>query len=328
LRQHLEAQFVEGMSWQNYGTHGWQVDHIAPLASTDDFYERLKLYHYTNLQPLWAKHNQQKSAKVGWRPHDDLRHGSKARAIETLRITTGEGEPFSAEHARRKGISSALLSHHEKRGNLLRLGRGFFMFPGEALDPLCALALLTESMPDLHIGAEAALLWHARNDARLLAGSLVVVSQARKGLPTWLTTRDEIRFVGRSAFAKGSGLYLQSIERKVKGLKGASCSERELALLEVLHDVGVRLSAERARDIVSKVVDIDAPRLSSLLKATDRVKLHKLCAIWPSELGLPWAKDLMQQDWMPLGARKRWVRVCVDGKRLTLGPIQESSLSE
>ena len=35
LRQHLEAQFTDGMSWENYGKHGWHVDHIRPCASFD-----------------------------------------------------------------------------------------------------------------------------------------------------------------------------------------------------------------------------------------------------------------------------------------------------
>src|ERR1035437_5691439 len=30
LKQHLEKQFLPGMSWDNYGLKGWQIDHIKP----------------------------------------------------------------------------------------------------------------------------------------------------------------------------------------------------------------------------------------------------------------------------------------------------------
>lgn len=64
LRAHLEAQFQAGMSWDNYGE--WHIDHIKPLASFDlEDTDQLKLAcHYTNLQPLWAKDNLSKGAKM------------------------------------------------------------------------------------------------------------------------------------------------------------------------------------------------------------------------------------------------------------------------
>jgi len=63
LRKHLEEQFAAGMSWENYGK--WHMDHIKPCASFDlsREAEQHKCFHYTNLQPLWAKDNLRKSAK-------------------------------------------------------------------------------------------------------------------------------------------------------------------------------------------------------------------------------------------------------------------------
>lgn len=57
LKKHLELQFTEGMSWNNYGD--WHIDHIQPLANFDltDEKELKKACHYTNLQPMWAKDN-------------------------------------------------------------------------------------------------------------------------------------------------------------------------------------------------------------------------------------------------------------------------------
>jgi hypothetical protein len=63
LKQHLESQFKLGMSWNNYGK--WHIDHIKPCVSFDlsKSKEQARCFHYTNLQPLWAKENLIKSAK-------------------------------------------------------------------------------------------------------------------------------------------------------------------------------------------------------------------------------------------------------------------------
>jgi hypothetical protein len=68
-RAHIESQFTKGMSWNNYGVHGWHIDHILPCASFDmaDQSQQRQCFHYTNLQPLWAKDNLSKSDKL---PHE------------------------------------------------------------------------------------------------------------------------------------------------------------------------------------------------------------------------------------------------------------------
>ena len=61
LRKHLEKQFRPGMSWANHGS--WHIDHIIPLDSAKNEEEMNKLFHYSNLQPLWATENLKKSNK-------------------------------------------------------------------------------------------------------------------------------------------------------------------------------------------------------------------------------------------------------------------------
>jgi hypothetical protein len=65
-RQHFESQFLPGMTWDNHGIHGWHIDHIRPCASFDDLSDpeqQKQCFHFTNLQPLWAKDNWAKSDK-------------------------------------------------------------------------------------------------------------------------------------------------------------------------------------------------------------------------------------------------------------------------
>jgi hypothetical protein len=64
LKEHLEQQFTEGMSWDNHGLYGWHIDHKIPLSSANTEEEIYNLCHYSNLQPLWAEDNLKKSNKI------------------------------------------------------------------------------------------------------------------------------------------------------------------------------------------------------------------------------------------------------------------------
>jgi len=63
LRTFIENKFQPGMTWDNWSLNGWHIDHIIPLDSAKSEDEFMKLCHYTNLQPLWAKDNLSKSNK-------------------------------------------------------------------------------------------------------------------------------------------------------------------------------------------------------------------------------------------------------------------------
>lgn len=64
LKTFLELKFKPGMSWENYGK--WHIDHIYPLSKSDLTTPegQKRAFHYTNLQPLWAKENISKGARV------------------------------------------------------------------------------------------------------------------------------------------------------------------------------------------------------------------------------------------------------------------------
>jgi hypothetical protein len=64
--QHIESLWTDGMTWSNWTSDGWHIDHIAPLSAFDLLdTDQLKVAcHYTNLRPLWAEDNLRKGARV------------------------------------------------------------------------------------------------------------------------------------------------------------------------------------------------------------------------------------------------------------------------
>lgn len=66
LMIHLEKQFTQGMTWDNYGE--WHVDHIKPMSSfnfeTTEDREFKLCWCLDNLQPLWGPDNLSKGTKL------------------------------------------------------------------------------------------------------------------------------------------------------------------------------------------------------------------------------------------------------------------------
>ena len=61
-KAHIEALWVEGMSWNNHGVGDgcWNIDHVRPVASFGE--DELHLMNLIeNLQPLWSEDNLRKS---------------------------------------------------------------------------------------------------------------------------------------------------------------------------------------------------------------------------------------------------------------------------
>ena len=66
LKIHLENQFEEGMTWENWKPDGWHIDHKKPLSKFDltDPEQLKEAVHYTNLQPLWWNENLEKGNRM------------------------------------------------------------------------------------------------------------------------------------------------------------------------------------------------------------------------------------------------------------------------
>ena len=62
LKQHIEQQFTEDMSWENYGE--WHIDHKILLKyNKPSLQEVAKRLHYTNKQSMWASENMSKGCR-------------------------------------------------------------------------------------------------------------------------------------------------------------------------------------------------------------------------------------------------------------------------
>jgi hypothetical protein len=62
LKEYIESQFHDGMTWQNWGPV-WELDHIKELHDFDliDRKQFLEVCHYTNLQPLTIEEHKKKT---------------------------------------------------------------------------------------------------------------------------------------------------------------------------------------------------------------------------------------------------------------------------
>jgi len=72
LSCYIESLFEDGMTWKNRGSWEgkwnpkkpkWHLDHIIPLDAANTLEETKRLWHYTNLRPMWGNENLAKSNK-------------------------------------------------------------------------------------------------------------------------------------------------------------------------------------------------------------------------------------------------------------------------
>ena len=68
LRARLESQFLPGMTWENHGSGGWDIDHIVPLSAfnftSPEHIDFKRAWSLQNLRPIWHKANLEKHNKL------------------------------------------------------------------------------------------------------------------------------------------------------------------------------------------------------------------------------------------------------------------------
>jgi len=68
LKEHLEKQFVDGMTWDAFERGEIHIDHRVPISvfnfTKPEHADFKKAWALDNLQPMWAKDNLEKGAKL------------------------------------------------------------------------------------------------------------------------------------------------------------------------------------------------------------------------------------------------------------------------
>ena len=61
LKEHIEIQFLPGMTWENHGE--WHIDHVRPVTNFPTTEDVKIVCALENLQPLWGFDNLSKSSR-------------------------------------------------------------------------------------------------------------------------------------------------------------------------------------------------------------------------------------------------------------------------
>lgn len=86
FKKHIEEQFLEGMSWDNYGedkdgnrVNAWHIDHKIPCKAfkLSNETEVKACFNYRNLRPLWATDNIVKSDTYDVKDYETYIHNFK-----------------------------------------------------------------------------------------------------------------------------------------------------------------------------------------------------------------------------------------------------------
>ena len=62
FKEYIENQFIDGMSWDNYGK--WHLDHIVPVSLGLNQDEIIELCYFENYRPAWKTENLSKGTKL------------------------------------------------------------------------------------------------------------------------------------------------------------------------------------------------------------------------------------------------------------------------
>tara|TARA_E500000178_G_scaffold325934_1_gene353710 strand:- start:108 stop:671 length:564 start_codon:yes stop_codon:yes gene_type:complete len=75
FKSYIEKKWLEGMSWSNYNYKGWHIDHIIPAGMIDltKVVNQKYANNYKNLQPMWAKDNIKKNARIEKRFNSNIK---------------------------------------------------------------------------------------------------------------------------------------------------------------------------------------------------------------------------------------------------------------
>ena len=242
----------------------------------------------------------------------------KNHQLKNLQTSLPRGAPFDTERLSELGISTALAHRYVKSGWLGKLGRGVFMFAGDALTRDTSLCFLQRKFSGFHVAAKSALAWHGFRHNVGYEEQMVLWGDHAGELPDWFKERFAARYHTPHLFDENLPLGY-GISTLPETPDGPCVSEPERALLEMLSEVGVHQELDEARNIMEGVRQLRTRQLARLLASCRMVKAVRLCVGWAEELGLPWAAKAREAAEGKMGSG-RWVARMKNGRMLILKP--------
>ena len=236
--------------------------------------------------------------------------------IKTLRLKLDAGAPFSSQQLRAAGVSNALAAKYVQSGWLERLDRGVYQFAGDTLERDATLRFLEERLDGLHIAGKSALARHGYRYHLPFDEVTKLWGEGRAQLPDWVSERFDLRFSVRHLF-DASLPFEERVCRLPEAPEGPWVSQPEVALLEMLSEVGVSEGVEETRHIMETMRRLRVRYISRAISACRMVKAVRLCVHWAKEFKLDWAEAALAA--VPEKQRKgRWVGKLSGGRTLTL----------
>lgn len=221
------------------------------------------------------------------------------------------GAPLTSQDLAALGISADLAVHYVRAGWLIRLARGVYGRPNDALALFPSLLLLQRGFDGMHVGGKSALDWYGVRQYVSQQPALHLYGWKAARLPEWFTQRFPAVYQRKRLFDEQpeTMLYVGPFERR-SGAPQVSAPER--AWLELLSEVGVRQSLQEAREIVENTYNLRADVLRELLQRCTSVKTVRLCLQLGREGSLPWLAHL-EPGALPKGSNRPWVSRSADG---------------
>lgn len=243
--------------------------------------------------------------------------------INRLQSEFPRGAPLESRELQKTGISNDLVNQYVRSGWLTRLGRGVFMHAGDTLKLEPTLVFLESRNEGLHVAAKSALAWHGYQQNLPTEVPLILWGPPKVNLPEWFIERFLVRYNGSQLFS-GVRDIREGLIRLPETPEGPRIAEPELALLEMLSEVGVHQEVEEAQAILESMRQIRSKRLRYWLSRCNLVKAVRLCAYWSRQLDLPWAEKVISAIPGEM-LRHRWVVRQKNGTTLSLPPMQEGN---
>ena len=205
----------------------------------------------------------------------------------------------------RLGISADLAVYYARAGWLVRLARGVFRRPEQALSLHPSLKLLETRIEGLHVGGKSALDWQGVRHYVAQQETLHLYGWAAARLPEWFLKEFPAEYHRKRLFDEQPGALLHVLPFEGRN-EAPQLSIPERALLELLSEVGVRQPLQEARELLESTYNLRGAVLQELLARCTSVKTVRLCLQLGRELSLPWMAKLLPTE-LPTGSDRPWV---------------------